>query len=310
MLIGVFDGTNRKPYLVEVAELECTDNVLIGQLVNNTLANFFNVIPYDKFKLFISDAASYMILAADRMKSGFCPNLVNNTCLARGLNRLAEFVRSKHPTTDHFIGQMKKFFKHSSSRKRDYENFAGRPMYPTPIVTRWGTWLEAVFYYCSNFERVCEFIDQTPDEDCQTSDNLKRITSRDVLSQELAFITSSFRPLAVVITKMEERQSLPDGVAVFLEIDVLGEYKSKLVKILNKSPEFEYLLKVAQVSRGESVVDFAFSPSLALNMKLAPLVSVDIERVFSVMTRTLAPQRERFTVEHLKWALVAAWNEI
>ena len=97
VLIGVLDGTNRKPYLVEVAELERTDSVLIGQLVNNTLANLFNVIPYDKFKLFISDAASYMILAADRMKSGFYPNLVHITCLAHRLNRLAEFVRSKPP---------------------------------------------------------------------------------------------------------------------------------------------------------------------------------------------------------------------
>ena len=106
------------------------------------------------------------------------------------------------------------------------------------------------------------------------------------------------------------------SVAVFLEyqrtleIDVLGEYKSKLGKILNKNPGFEYLLKVAQVLRGESVVDFADSPSLALNLKFAPLVSVDIKRVFSLMTRTLTPQREKFTVEHLKWALVAAWNKI
>ena len=136
------------------------------------------------------------------------------------------------------------------------------------------------------------------------------------MQQELAFIVCSFRPLAVAITKMEERQSLLDGVAVFLEyqrtleIDVLGEYKSKLGNILNKDPGFEYLLKVAQVLRGESVVYFANLPSLVLNFKFAPLVSVDIEPVFSMMTRTLAPQRERFTVEHLKWALVAAWNEI
>ena len=113
VLIGVLDGTNRKPCLVEVAELERTDNLLIGQLVNNTLAILFNVIPYNKFKLFISVAASYMILTADRIKSGFYPNLVHITCLAHGLNRLAEFLRSKHSTTDLFIGQMKNFFKHS-----------------------------------------------------------------------------------------------------------------------------------------------------------------------------------------------------
>ena len=67
------------------------------------------------------------------------------------------------------------------------------------------------------------------------------------------------------------------------------------------------------VLRGEtenSTILRSMSPATILNFKNAPIVTVDIERCFSGLSRILIPQRERLTLENLKYHLIVMWNKI
>ena len=61
--------------------------------------------------------------------------------------------------------------------------------------------------------------------------------------------------------------------------------------------------------RRDQVASFHASPEDILKLKYAPIVSVEIVRLFSYLKRVASPQRESFTFEHLKWQLVAMWEQ-
>lgn len=53
------------------------------------------------------------------------------------------------------------------------EKLPNTPLPPQPVLTRWGTWLQAATYYANNFEKFKELIFEFPKatnkaiEDCQ-----------------------------------------------------------------------------------------------------------------------------------------------
>lgn len=51
----------------------------------------------------------------------FYPNLIQVTCLALGLNRLAEEIRKKVPMVNELISNMKKVFLKALSRMQHYK---------------------------------------------------------------------------------------------------------------------------------------------------------------------------------------------
>lgn len=57
--------------------------------------------------LFITDAAPYMVKAA-RSLDAFYTNMIHLTCLAHGLNRIAEEIRKHFPKVDILISNWKK----------------------------------------------------------------------------------------------------------------------------------------------------------------------------------------------------------
>ena len=87
VLIGVLDNELKPPMLFNLAETEKTDAVAINQIVNSSLCSIFDEMDYSKFRLFVSDGASYMLKAGKLLK-GLFPKLLHITCLAHGLNRL------------------------------------------------------------------------------------------------------------------------------------------------------------------------------------------------------------------------------
>ena len=106
-MVGVLMGdlsSLKPPFLVELSEVEKTDNVVINQLSNSSLMKIFgNNVPYNPVRLFLSDGASYMLKSARDLKHMF-PNLLHITCLAHGLNRVADYIRVNHTKVDHFLG--------------------------------------------------------------------------------------------------------------------------------------------------------------------------------------------------------------
>jgi len=100
-------------------------------------------IQHDSVLLFLSDAAPYMVKAAGAIKA-FYSKILHVTCLAHGLHLTAEEVRKCFPNVDKLISNVKKIFLKSPYRVAFFKNEApGLPLPPEPIITRWGTWLNA-----------------------------------------------------------------------------------------------------------------------------------------------------------------------
>jgi hypothetical protein len=81
--------------------------------------------------------------------------MIHLTCLALALHRVAEEVRGSYPEVDQLIANGKKIFIKSPLRVQKFkEETPTLPIPPLPIVTRWGTWLDAANYYCINYSEI------------------------------------------------------------------------------------------------------------------------------------------------------------
>ena len=97
--------------------------------------------------------------AAYRVLSLLYPKLIHVTCLTHGLSRVAEQVRIEYPAISDWIGLVKRVFVKASARVLLFKNEHPEvPLPPQPCITRWGTWLEACFYYAEHFEVFQTFI--------------------------------------------------------------------------------------------------------------------------------------------------------
>ena len=147
--INILIGTLENPqttYLIEtLATTESVDNVLITQTINDTMHNIG--ITKEKLILLISDASSYMTKAAQTLKILY-PNMIHITCLLRLLNNCALKIKANYPSIDNLISSVKAATVKNNSRRELFLEIGYPPM---PVVTRWGTWLEAVNYYAINF---------------------------------------------------------------------------------------------------------------------------------------------------------------
>lgn len=115
------------------------------------MVNFLGIlwpsgIKYNNVKLFLSDGAAYMLKCGRDLKI-FYPDLCHFTCLAHGLNLVAETVRGNFENVDALIANTKKVFLKAPLRVQRYKDILPNvPLPPEPVLTRWGTWLEAAFF--------------------------------------------------------------------------------------------------------------------------------------------------------------------
>lgn len=81
--------------------------------------------------------------------------MIHVPCLAHGLHRIAEEIRSHFPTVDKLISRVRQVFLKAPSRTMLFKTEAtGIPLPPEPIRTQWGTWLQAASYYCQYFKEI------------------------------------------------------------------------------------------------------------------------------------------------------------
>ena len=115
-------------------------------------------IKFNHLLLFVTDGAKYMSTAYITLKETF-PKVIHVTCLAYGLSRVAETVRSEFPKVNSLISNVKLCFSKSSSRIRAFKTLASDiPLPPKPVITRFGTWLQAAVYYADHFDAVHQVV--------------------------------------------------------------------------------------------------------------------------------------------------------
>lgn len=115
--------------------------------------------------------------------------MIHCVCLAHGLMRVAEFVRSSYVLTDKFVNNMKKMLVKCGRRKREYVEETSLTLPPNVSCTRWSSWLNACFYFAVNLDKIKTFVLNLDPESRAIAD-LQDIFMNNIaiLSTELAFI--------------------------------------------------------------------------------------------------------------------------
>jgi hypothetical protein len=89
------------------------------------------------------------------------PKLMHVTCVVHALHSVCEAIHVLYPNVDKLVANGKKIFVKSPARIELFKNKAPDTLLPpTPVITRWGTWLDATVYYAENFEVFCSVVNE------------------------------------------------------------------------------------------------------------------------------------------------------
>lgn len=203
----------------------------------------------------------------------------------------------------------------------------GIPLPPEPILTRWGTWINACIYHAENFDSVASIVrtfHPTDAESIKVTQELLR-TKATELKKDLAYLKSNFSFIPGAITKFESVViDLNDGIATYEEIQSkLYElrtpiYHRKFNDVIGRNTNFNRLRIIRNIIYGrreendfdESDVQFVnnYSPAEISLFKNVPLSSTDLERTFSIYKTVLTERRRSFSFDNLKKYVVICCN--
>ncbi|KAG7162106.1 hypothetical protein Hamer_G010763 [Homarus americanus] len=120
--------------------------------------------------------------------------MIHVTCLAHGLHRVAELARAVMPDVNVLISTVKKVFLKVPSRKERFRQIAGTvPLPPSPVVTRWGTWIEAALYYADNFETVKCVVESFDPTASVHMKEAQKVLKKDGLREDIIFIRANLQ---------------------------------------------------------------------------------------------------------------------
>lgn len=311
------DDKSSRSYLLACRVLEKTNYSTVARFVNDSLKTLWPDGGGEDFRIFYTDAAAYMIKAADSLKV-FYPNLVHVTCLAHGINRVAEEVRNQYPLTNKMVSVVKKIFVKAPSRREIYRALMPDvPLPPEPVVTRWGTWLEAVNFYADHFDSLKDVVSRFNPEDSSAVREAQTLFEDPLLAVEVQLIKTNFTFLARSIRKLET-----GGLPLLESLDVVNQVGEELAKItspvgrhvsrkfeavLQKNPGYSTLKAVGNVmaSAPNATLPENVPAGLLPAYKYAPLTTCDVERSFSNYKNILSDRRQKFTEENIERYIVS-----
>ena len=78
------------------------------------------------------------------------------------------------------------------------------PLPPEPIITRWGTWIEAVIFTSHNYEGIKSVFERLNDDLSVCVLTCKELLSLDSIKNDLTFIQVHFSGVVCAIKNLED----------------------------------------------------------------------------------------------------------
>jgi hypothetical protein len=97
---------------------------------------------------------------------------------------------------------------------------------PEPIVTRWGTWLDAACYYVENLDSFKKIVLEFPESASEAIKDYQNVLKNKTLEQSLAFIKANYYFVSKAIKKLEAKE-----LTVVEAIKVVENYNSNASKV-------------------------------------------------------------------------------
>jgi hypothetical protein len=115
---------------------------------------------------------------------------------------VAETIRLQFPLVNALISQGKKIFLKAPLRVQIFkEKMPGIPLPPQPVLTRWGTWLDAAMYYADNFESFKEVVLDFSESTSQSIKDCQTVLKNQEIKQNLAFLKANYKFVSTTIKK-------------------------------------------------------------------------------------------------------------
>jgi len=194
-----------KIFLLTTEILKKANHSTIAKLFDKSMFILWpNGIRHDDVLLFLSDAALYIVKAASTIKLLYS-KIVHIICLAHGIHRVAETIRSNFLKVDKLIAKVKQIFLKAPFRTLLFkeEEALGINLPPQPIITRWGAWINAASYYCENFVEVKKVIQLLNSNDFFSIEQAQHLLSGSSMETNFVFIHSNYDFMPAEITKLE-----------------------------------------------------------------------------------------------------------
>ena len=119
-----------------------------------------------------------------------------------------------------------------------------------------------------------------------------------------------FSNIIEVLKKLQGRLPLTESVALVENFrrNLSVPYYEKFESVLARNPDYGQIQKISDAINGIGSVGENMAPYEFSIFKHLPIVSVEVERVFSRLNAVLDPHRKKFLVPNLKSVLVLMWN--
>lgn len=273
-------------YMIDCVHLtESINSKIVCRLVDDVI-QFLGTQRSD-FVLLLSDAARYMTSAGLTLKILF-PQLFHVTCVAHLLHNCAMHVAAKFPSIDNVIATVKACTVKNKSRRLLFSDI-GQP--PHPVLTRWGSWLEAAFWYADNLPAVRNIFEAMEGKGLLLS-KAKEALSKTELTQELVEILQ-YRKLVELVHRSESSsytiaQAMNDVQEIEFEEDPC-EIKAYIQKRLVNND----IQQITDMTRSD------ISPSVFKLLLNAQPTSAAVERSFSMLKNVLKDNRN-FSFENVR----------
>ena len=254
-------------------------------------------IDRENFVLLLSDAARYMTAAGSLLMQLY-PRLSHVTCIAHLLHNCAEKVWNSFGAVDTLIATVKAATVRNKDRKELFSEI-GYP--PDPVITRWGTWLKAAFYYADKLPKVKEVIESFDGHGLLVT-RVKAAAAAPSLSSDLLAIRRDYTDLVRLLEKCESSSYTIAAAHCDLQQLMLGSDSCKirlyLDKRLSNNPS---LLDIMSLKRDD------ISPTLYGCLQQCQPTSVCVERSFSILKKMLAKDRN-FKPENIESYCMMLFN--
>ena len=187
-------------------------------------------IKYDKVLLLVSDGAPYMILAGKLLKTKYT-KLIHLTCLAHATHRISEVIRDHFEKINNLISSVKKVFIKAPFRRKQFKiDNPDLCLPPEPVITRWGTWLDAVNYYHKNYEAIINTIKKFNPKEAKSIQKAQELFQDNALKEDLNYVYSNFSIISTTITKLQE-----SNVPITTSLNLIDQLKADIENLKSKS---------------------------------------------------------------------------
>ena len=179
------------PFLIEITrEANPPDSVMVQQKLLGALTGLKLVDQFSKFRLFLTDAASYCVAAGNALKMTYT-DLIHITCFSHMLSRVLTAIPETRPGAKKLV-QLYTNFEKSPRRANFLANHGEKKLkYPIPVETRRGTWLDSVCFISDNWKQLMQFFDERDDNrDNEKARKLFKKMKCALVAKEIGFIAA------------------------------------------------------------------------------------------------------------------------